>query len=125
MRRHLLFVTIGLTGCAAQPLTYDQARDLARQDTNDTLCMVQIVKPQFAKVAQDELAARGAECDWQKAQVQAQAYLAQQQIQDNQQAAQAAAFTAIGAALIRSSTPPSPTMTSCHRAGNFINCSSF
>ena len=125
MRRSLLIVTLVLTGCAAQPLTYDQARDLTKQNTNDTLCMVQIVKPQFAKVAQDELQARGVECDWQKAQVQAQAYLAQQQIQANQQAAQAAAFTAIGAALIRSSTPPPPTMTSCHRVGNFINCNSF
>lgn len=66
-----------LTSCAAP--TYETLRAKARTDNNDTLCLVQIVRPQYAHVAQDELASRGITCDWEKTKMQAQAYIQQNQ----------------------------------------------
>lgn len=71
MKKYLVLVAL-LAGCAT-PLTYDQQRNLARQDDVDTLCMVTIIKPEYKQAAEDELAYRGASCDWNKVRAMIQA----------------------------------------------------
>ena len=112
----VIFISVFVSACAT-PMTYEQLRNEARTDSNDTLCLVQIVKPQYSQVAQDELAARGATCDWAKTQIQAQAYIAQQQ-------AQSAAIMSLGAALMSNRTQP-PQTTNCIKLGNGITCSTY
>lgn len=96
-----------LTACAP---SYERLRAKAATDTNDTLCMVQIVRPQYAQVARDELASRGATCNWEMTKLQAQAYMQQRQAADAEAAAQLNA-----AAVLLQNSGPRPVY-------NGVNC---
>ena len=101
-------VALVLVGCAT-PLTYEQQRELAKQDDNDTLCLAIIIKPEYKKAVEDELAERKAACDWQKVQLL-------------MQARQMRAQQALGALMLLNSLQPKPTYTTPTPIMPNINC---
>lgn len=64
----LIPVVLTLAGCA---MSYERQIQEARTDTNEDLCLVQIVKPRYAAAAQQVLRERGHYCDWGLAQARA------------------------------------------------------
>lgn len=107
-----------LTACAP---SRERLQRLAMEDTNDTLCVVQIVKPSYADVARAELARRGASCDWERTRLQAQAWLQQQQASE----AASAAYLGTAAQILNNSgpRPAQPYGVNCTsvRNGPFVN----
>lgn len=101
-------VALVLVGCAT-PLTYEQQRELAKQDDNDTLCLAIIIKPEYKKAVEDELAERKAVCDWQKVQLL-------------MQARQMRAQQALGTLMLLNSLQPKPTYTAPTPIMPNINC---
>lgn len=109
-----------LHACALTPA---QLAARAREDTTPNLCAATLVLSAAAvKAAEDELAARGATCDWEQARAIAETYLARQQ------AARAAMF-GMGMTMLQQSGPtqiaPAPTTTNCRWLGNVWNCTSY
>lgn len=122
MRRFLAITAIAAVAGCATPLTYEQQRQLAKQDSDDTLCLVTIVRPEFKKAAEDELSDRKATCDWQKVQLLMQA----RQMQAQQQAAQSQQITntllMLNALQPKPVAPSAPVQTTCQQYGNRVNC---
>lgn len=62
----------------------DDMRSRAKKENIDTLCMVQILRPELAQIASDEILSRKAKCDWDRTKLQTEVYLKQQQQQQVQ-----------------------------------------
>lgn len=68
-----------MAGCVSPPLTYEEQRVQFKTGSNDELCLVTILKPEYSKAVEEELTERNATCDWNKVQLMMQARQMQQQ----------------------------------------------
>lgn len=119
-----------ISGCAT-PLTYEQQLVEAKKNTNDELCLVTLIKPEYKKAAENELAERKAICDWAKVQLLMQA----RQMQAQQQAAQSQQImNTLGTMYMLNSlsqprpvtpAPSFPSRTNCNTYGSQTNCTTW
>lgn len=71
-------IAIMMAGCAPhRQMTENEAAEIARNESVDNLCLASVTAVRFKNVVDNELAARGAICDWPKVQLMMQAREAQ------------------------------------------------
>lgn len=124
-------VCIALAGCATY-YSPAQLATAAKAESTPNLCAIALMAPplRVLNAAENEIAARGAKCDWDQARAIASTQMERQQAQREEQQQRNAMLLGLSAALLQQSGPrpyssPPPMQTSCIQQGVFLNCSSY